>query len=113
MKKILIALCIFACGCSVSSNKLVANNTKTERVLEITKATQDIIVKQQGGIVMSKYSDFQFIPSAKQKIVTTFGGSGYRTVFLCPFCNQELKFIAKEVQKCPICGNLVKKGLVY
>lgn len=45
MKKILIALFVFACGCNVRSNKLVANNTKTERVLEITKATQDIIVK--------------------------------------------------------------------
>lgn len=45
MKKILIALFVFACGCSVSSNKLVANNTKTERVLEITKSAQDIIVK--------------------------------------------------------------------
>lgn len=113
MKKILIALFIFTCGCNVSSNKLVANNTKTERVLEITKATQDIVVKRQGGIVMSKYSDFQFIPSAKQKIVHTFDSSGYRTVLLCPFCNQELKFIAKEVQKCPVCGNLVKKGLAH
>lgn len=45
MKRILIALFVFACGCSVRSNKLVANNTKTERVLEITKTTQDIIVK--------------------------------------------------------------------
>lgn len=60
---------------------------------------------------MSKYGDFQFIPLAKQKIVQTFGGSGYRTVLLCPFCNQELKFIGKEVIKCPVCGNLVKKGL--
>lgn len=62
---------------------------------------------------MSKYGDFQFIPSAKQKIVQTFGGSGYRTVLLCPFCNQELRFIDKEIIKCPVCGNLVKKGLVH
>lgn len=60
---------------------------------------------------MSKYRDFQFIPLAKQKIVQMFGGSGYRTVLLCPFCNQELKFIDKEIIKCPVCGNLVKKGL--
>ena len=60
---------------------------------------------------MSKYKDFTFIQSAKQKIVQTFGGSGYRTVLLCPFCNQELKFIGKEVIKCQVCGNLVKKGL--
>ena len=60
---------------------------------------------------MSKYVDFTFIPLAKQKIVQTFGGSGYRTVLLCPFCNQESKFIGKEVVKCPVCGNLVKKGL--
>lgn len=60
---------------------------------------------------MSKYKDFTFIPLAKQKIVQTFGGSGYRTVFLCPFCNQELKFIGKEIIKCLVCGNLVKKGL--
>lgn len=60
---------------------------------------------------MSKYIDFTFIPLAKQKIVQTFGGSGYRTVLLCPFCNQELKFINKEIIKCPVCGNLVKKGL--
>lgn len=60
---------------------------------------------------MSKYVDFTFIPLAKQKIVQTFGGSGYRTVLLCPFCNQELKFIDKEIIKCPVCGNLVKKGL--
>lgn len=60
---------------------------------------------------MSKYVDFTFIPLAKQKIVQTFGGSGYRTVLLCPFCNQELRFIDKEIIKCPVCGNLVKKGL--
>lgn len=60
---------------------------------------------------MSKYRDFQFIPLSKQKIVQTFCGSGYRIVLLCPFCNQELKFIGKEVVKCPVCGNLVKKGL--
>lgn len=60
---------------------------------------------------MSKYVDFIFISLAKQKIVQTFGGSGYRTVFLCPFCNQELRFIDKEIIKCPVCGNLVKKGL--
>ena len=45
MKKILGALFIFACGCGIS-NKLVANNTKTERVLEVTKAKQDITVKR-------------------------------------------------------------------
>lgn len=60
---------------------------------------------------MSKYKDFTFIPLSKQKIVQAFGGSGYRTVLLCPFCNQELKFIDKEIIKCPVCGNLVKKGL--
>ena len=60
---------------------------------------------------MSKYKDFTFIPLSKQKIVQTFGGSGYRTVLLCPFCNQELRFIDKEIIKCPVCGNLVKKGL--
>ena len=46
MKKVLIALVIFACGCGISSNKLVANNTKTERVLEVTKVKQDIVVKR-------------------------------------------------------------------
>lgn len=45
MKKILIALIVFACGCG-NSNKLVANNTKTERVLEVTKVKQDIIIKR-------------------------------------------------------------------
>lgn len=62
---------------------------------------------------MSKYKDFTFIPLAKQKIVQTFGGSGYRTVFLCPFCNQELKFIDREIIKCPVCGNLVKRGIIH
>lgn len=60
---------------------------------------------------MSKYKDFTFIPLSKQKIVQTFDSSGYRTVFLCPFCNQELRFIDKEIIKCPVCGNLVKRGL--
>lgn len=60
---------------------------------------------------MSKYSDFQFISLAKQKIVQTFDGSYYRTVFLCPFCSQDLRFIDKEIIKCPVCGNLVKRGL--
>lgn len=46
MKKILVALVIFACGCNINGNKLVADNTKTERVLEVTKAKQDIIVKR-------------------------------------------------------------------
>lgn len=46
MKKLLIALVIFACGCGINSNKLVANNTKTERVLEVTKVKQDIIIKR-------------------------------------------------------------------
>ena len=46
MKKILIALVIFACGCGINSNKLVANNTKTERVLEVKKAKKDIIIKR-------------------------------------------------------------------
>lgn len=46
MKKVLIALIIFACGCCINSNKLVANNTKTERVLEVTKVKQDIVVKR-------------------------------------------------------------------
>ena len=46
MKKILIALVIFTCGCGINSNKLVANNTKTERVLEVTKVKQDIVVKR-------------------------------------------------------------------
>ena len=46
MKKILIALVIFACGCGINSNKLVANNTKTERVFEVTKVKQNIIIKR-------------------------------------------------------------------
>lgn len=46
MKKILIALVIFACGCGINSNKLVANSTKTERVFEVTKVKQDIIIKR-------------------------------------------------------------------
>lgn len=46
MKKILIASVIFACGCGINSNKLVANNTKTERVFEVTKVKQDIIIKR-------------------------------------------------------------------
>lgn len=46
MKKLLIALIVFACGCGINSNKLVANNTKTERVLEVTKVKQDIVVKR-------------------------------------------------------------------
>lgn len=46
MKKILIALIVFACGCGINSNKLVANNTKTERALEVTKVKQDIVVKR-------------------------------------------------------------------
>lgn len=46
MKKILIALIVLACGCGINSNKLVANNTKTERVLEVTKVKQDIIIKR-------------------------------------------------------------------
>lgn len=62
---------------------------------------------------MSKYRDFMFIQQAKQKIVQTFGGSGYRTVFLCPFCNQDLRFIDKEIIKCPVCGNLVKRGIIH
>ena len=44
---------------------------------------------------MSKLEDFRFIPTAKQKIVQRYGGTGYRTVFLCP-----------------VCGNLIKKGVV-
>lgn len=43
---------------------------------------------------MSKLEDFRFIPTAKQKIVQRYGGTGYRTVFLCP-----------------VCGNLIKKGV--
>ena len=46
MKRLLIALIVFACGCGINSNKLVANNTKTERVLEVTKVKQDIVVKR-------------------------------------------------------------------
>ena len=46
MEKVLIALVIFACGCGINSNKLVANNTKTERVIEVTKVKQDIIIKR-------------------------------------------------------------------
>lgn len=46
MKKLLIALIVFACGCGINSNELVANNTKTERVLEVTKVKQDIVVKR-------------------------------------------------------------------
>lgn len=46
MKKILVALFVFACGCGINSSKLVANNTKTERVLEVTKVKQDIVVKR-------------------------------------------------------------------
>ena len=46
MKRLLIALIVFACGCGTNSNKLVANNTKTERVLEVTKVKQDIVVKR-------------------------------------------------------------------
>lgn len=46
MKRLLIALIVFACGCGINSNKLVANNTKTERVLEVTKVKQDIIIKR-------------------------------------------------------------------
>ena len=46
MKRLLIALIVFACGCGINSNKLVANNTKTERILEVTKVKQDIIIKR-------------------------------------------------------------------
>lgn len=52
----------------------------------------------------------EFIQQAKFKIVPTYNG-GYRTILLCPICNQELKFIDKKIIKCPVCNNLVSKGL--
>ena len=53
----------------------------------------------------------EFIQQAKFKIVPTYDSSGYRTILLCPICNQELKFNNKEIIKCPVCNILVSKGL--
>lgn len=52
----------------------------------------------------------EFVQQAKFKIVPTYNGN-YRTILLCPICNQELKFNDKKIIKCPVCNNLVSKGL--